>query len=192
MGLMNWLFGKAKTGDKSAGLSSVPGRKARWYFLSVGHAMGPEVFRAVVKDDDFMSIGGGKGLATGKLRVRYYSDAQSQGPPSGQAGFTGAELTRNNAPKQISTISHAHEVLGGGRGSAIMVILADDRFDDFYSRFRDHLNKKYIESGALPIVTLIYTDEGDAADHLLKCFRFEEEGTPVLASGSKVDFFHPS
>ena len=159
MGLFNWLFGKPKpTSSKGQypqssrpTTSGTSKSHSRWYFFSLGYAMGAEVFLAIWKDDDFMSIGGGKGLADGKLRVRYYSNPKGHPSslPKPGATFGGAELTKNKAPQRISTVSEAHSLLGGGReGVAIVVVLADSRFDDFYSRFRDYLNNKYIEAGS--------------------------------------------
>ena len=78
-----------------------------------------------------------------------------------------------------------------GRGTAIIVVLADSRFDRLYAAFCDCLNRKYVEAGALPIVTLLYTDMGRMAETLCGFFSFQEEGTPVLATGRNVDFFCP-
>jgi hypothetical protein len=162
MGLFHWLFGKSKpAGSKDQHpessrptTSGASQSHSRWYFFSLGYAMGAEVFRAIWKDDDFMSIGGGKGLADGKLRVRHYSNpkADASSFPKAEATFGGAELARNKPPQPIHTVSEAYRLLGGDQGNvAIVVVLADSRFDDFYSRFRDYLNNKYIEAGALPI-----------------------------------------
>jgi len=199
MGLLNWLFGRRKTTrsaeDQDDEEVREPSHGFRWYFFSVGSAMGPEVFRAIHKDDDFMTLrstGLGRGLSDAKLRVRLYLSTSTSNSPSKDKGtFEGFELAKSKPSKPITVMAEAYNILAGVGGKAITVVLADTRYNDFYSAFRDYLNSRYIESGGLPIVTLLYTDAGQMAETLCGYFTLQEEGTPVLATGRKVDFFHP-
>lgn len=192
MTFLKRLFGKQ---TPAAQRSTVKQKQQfRWYFLSVGHAMGPETFRAVTQDDDFMSVGGGKGLASSKFRVRLYlTDSDASQSADAEAEFDGFGLSDGDKPKPIGSIREAYDALTGGSGGmAVIAILADRRFDDFYSRFGSHLNQQYVQNGALPIVTVIRTDDGQMADSLCECFVFEGEGKPLLAPAGELSFFAPS
>ena len=124
--------------------------------------------------------------------MRLYLDKETSNTPSNEQGtFDGFELTSNKAPASIGTVAKACQTFSAGRGTAIIVVLADSRFDRLYAAFCDCLNRKYVEAGALPIVTLLYTDMGRMAETLCGFFSFQEEGTPVLATGRNVDFFCP-
>ena len=167
----------------------------RWYFLTVGSSMGREAFRAIVEDDDFTALQGmglGSGLTDSKLRVRLYETTLEnvQSPFEDEGSFEGEEILSGGEIKAISVMDRIFWDLGGwSESKPIIVVLADSRFDRFYSAFRDHLNKMYIESGNIPIARLFSAQNGGFVEKLCELFVLKDEGTPTLASDRQVDFF---
>ena len=169
----------------------------RWYFLTVGSSMGSEAFRAILDDDDFMALkstGLGAGLTDSKLRVRLYETTLEnvQSPLEDEGSFEGYELVSDRKPKSITVMDRIFWDLGGWSDpKPIIVVLADSRFDGFYSAFRDYLNKMYMESGNIPIVRLFCSQNGELTEKLCELFVLKDEGSPFLASERQVDFFQP-
>jgi hypothetical protein len=171
-------------------VEAVP-RTPRWYLFKINRAMGAELFRALRDDDDVTVVPGGSNIVDGKLRVRWYlAPAKNPRPAKGACDdlFT---LEAGQAPKALASLQDAMFKLGAGDNAAVVAVLADSRFNEFFSKFHQYLNKKLMDSGGLPTANLLFTDNAESAQRLLDRLSFQEEGIPTLAGGRDVDFFRP-
>ncbi|MCK4247898.1 MAG: zinc ribbon domain-containing protein [Methanomicrobia archaeon] len=165
---------------------------SRWYFLHVGHAMAGQIYKNLCQNAEFTSIPAGKAEPQAKVLVRYYRADPSSGSyraeEAQKSGLVfrgyGFPLKSGDPPEEVADIESAYHELGGLASSTlpevpVMVILADSRFDDLMRGYCDFLNMRYLQSGALPIVKLLYTDDLKSARNLISLYRLKE----------KVDYF---
>ena len=157
----------------------------RWYFLTVGSAMGTQTFESLCKDDEFKSVPIGEAVRRAKIMVRYYSGFRSavkshlEKLESQAVNFRGYAfpLDINKPAFELHDLTGACDEIFDPMGSSekpIMVILADDRFDEIMRNYGDLLNKRYIEAGGLPIVRMIYTDDNISAISLASILDLEQ------------------
>lgn len=168
--------------------------QSRWYFLSLGWAMAPRVFQALCQDKEFTSVDAGSAVPEAKVLVRYYRAYDPWGPEQPPYRPEKAEelglvfrgfafpLNPKELPKKIDGLRGAYQHLRGARPSGtpeepVMVILADARFDTLMRGYHGLLNKLYMQSGALPIGKLIYTDDLESAKNLLLLYQLKEKST---------------
>lgn len=175
-------------------MKTAPDFSARWYFLSLGWAMGQPVFQSLSRDGEFMFIGPGDAVPEAKILVRYYRTYDPDGmeqPPYQleKAGELGLEfhgfyfpIKIKDLPEKIDGLKEAYSRLIGVRTTGspeapLIVLLADNRFDTIMRGFHYYLNMKYMESGGLPIVNLIYCDDIESARNLILHFKIEEKSS---------------
>lgn len=167
---------------------------ARWYFLALGWAMGSQVFQSLSRDGEFVFVRAGDAVPEAKILVRFYKTYDPGGteqPPyqpenAKELGleFHGSSfpIDLKNPPEKIEGLKEAYTRLSGLRSSGspeapLIVILADNRFDTIMRGFQYYLNIRYVESGGIPIVNLIYCDALESAKNLLLLYRLEEKST---------------
>jgi len=164
----------------------------RWYFLHVGSAMAGQIYQNLCQNGEFRSVPAGKAVPQAKVLVRYYRADPSSGNYRAEEAqksglvFKGYSfpLKSDEPPEEVADIESAYHELGGLAPSTVpevpvMVILADSRFDDLMHGYCNFLNMRYLQSGALPIVKLLYTDDLESARNLISLYRLKE----------KVDYF---
>ena len=66
------IFGTPATSLPSRPHEERTSHAPRWYFFSIGQAMGSEVFRVLCQDEEFGIVSGWSRLVDGKLKVRWY------------------------------------------------------------------------------------------------------------------------
>lgn len=164
---------------------------SRWYFLSLGWAMAPQIFQALCRDEEFASVDAGSALPEAKVLVRYYKVFDSGGPEQPPYRLEETEelgllfrgfafpLSSKGLLEKIDGLKDAYWCLSGPNpsGKHVIINLADDRFDTIMRGYHDLLNTRYMQSGVLPIVKLIYTDDFESAKNLLLLYQLIEKST---------------
>jgi len=150
----------------------------RWYFLSAGRAMGQRIFESLCGDEEFLNVPPGEAVPQDKVMVRYYS-AQPGTVKNRAQDFKlafqgyGFPLSSSKPAEEISNLTTAFSMLFGEGDLPevpVMVVLTDSRFDKVMRGYCHLLNIRYIKSGGLPIVQLVYTDDIRSAQNLTSLF----------------------
>jgi len=165
---------------------------SRWYFLNLGWAMAPQVYQTLCGNEEFVNVAPGSAVPEAKVLVRYYRAYDpwgSEQPPyqpekAEELGlvFRGFvfPLSIKEPPQKTEGLKEAYWHLGGLAPSGtpevpVIVILADSRFDTIMRGYRELLNRLYMQSGALPIAHLMYTDDLESARNLVLLYQLKEK-----------------
>lgn len=165
---------------------------SRWYFLNLGWAMAPQVYQALCGNEEFVNVAPASAVPQAKVLVRYYRAYDPWGPEQPPYQPEKAEelglifkgvvfpLSIKEPPQKIEGLKEAYRHLGGSGSSGtpevpVIVILADSRFDTMMRGYLELQNRLYMQSGALPIVKLMYTDDLESARNLILLYQLKEK-----------------